>query len=256
MMRENRARARHFRNLLPIVDRALYLGWRVLKGKAPLELGLREGTRIVIRPKPATDYGVAYEIFLLEVYERATRFKSQEIKRIVDLGANVGYTLLYWARRYPEARILAFEPHPVHCGQIRRHIELNDLRGRVTLIEAAACSSETRLWLSDSNSCSSIVEGSPKGRLSVPGVDFFTKVGQETIDLLKIDVEGAEYEIFSDPRFGELRIANLIMEWHVTETHWEGGRWCANRLSGLGYQVELLGDQQGDVGLLWASRGV
>src|SRR6516165_5292425 len=47
--------------------------------------------------------------------------------RIVDLGANVGYSCLWWANLCPNAEIEAFEPHPIHAELLRWHIRKNGL---------------------------------------------------------------------------------------------------------------------------------
>ena len=50
-------------------------------------------------------------------------------------------------------------------------------------------------------------------------------------------VEGAEYALLADPRFFALRPRAIVMEWHATEAHPDGERWCVERLTDLGYSV-------------------
>jgi hypothetical protein len=65
--------------------------------------------------------------------------------------------------------------------------------------------------------------------------DVFAAVG--AVDLLQIDIEGSEYDILADPRFGDCRPPVVVMEWHLTEDPRSGPRWCEDRLVSLGYAV-------------------
>jgi hypothetical protein len=90
--------------------------------------------------------------------------------------------------------------------------------------------------------------------LRVPLVDFFETVGTEPIDLLKMDIEGGEYALLSDPRFARLPIRALVMEWHRTRERPDGKAWCERALADMGYEVTP-GIWTGEVnGLLWARR--
>jgi hypothetical protein len=68
-------------------------------------------------------------------------------------------------------------------------------------------------------------------------VDFFESVGTQTIDILKIDIEGGEFALLGDPRFENLQVRNLVMEYHDNETYPDAGAWCEGRLRDLGYNV-------------------
>jgi hypothetical protein len=83
------------------------------------------------------------------------------------------------------------------------------------------------------------------------------------IDLLKIDCEGAEYEILMDPRFAGLDADNLVLEWHATDLHPQADRDITARLRELKWTVEPVSSDTvrdyngfGSVraGMLWCSR--
>jgi hypothetical protein len=71
-----------------------------------------------------------------------------------------------------------------------------------------------------------------------------------------MDIEGSEYAIMQDDRFGELaaRVRHLIMEWHVYEPSHLGSEWCRERLKGLGFRVEMGLSRGRHYGLLKAFR--
>jgi hypothetical protein len=73
------------------------------------------------------------------------------------------------------------------------------------------------------------------------------------IDILKIDIEGGEYELLVDPRFSTLSIRTVVLEWHNSDGIPDGGAWSVSQLESLGYRTTI--SQAGDGwGLLWAFR--
>lgn len=246
-----------FRHLFPLWHRLRYVCWRLARCRHPLTAAMIHGTRITMRPLPASDYGVAYEVFQDQIYRSPFPETLQDVRRIVDVGANVGYSCLYWAALYPQARILAFEPHPRHIELLRGHLRMNGLEDRTTVHEAAAGTAAGEAWLTDSRSSSKLV-GRPwhpdRQVIPVKVVDFFQTVGPGPIDLLKVDIEGGEYSLLSDPRFSQLAVRLLVVEWHQTQQQPDGRSWCTQRLSELGYQVQPTQDI-GVSGLIWGRRG-
>ncbi len=121
---------RRLRDLFTLASRLRYLGWRAARSSREFRASLQTGERLIFRPAPATDLGVAYEVFVSEAY-RPPRPLRREVHTIVDVGANVGYATVYLASRYPAARIIAFEPHPRHVGQLAKQLRANDLDRRV-----------------------------------------------------------------------------------------------------------------------------
>ena len=230
-----------------------YLLWRALSAHQPLIVALSNGIKIVVRQPPADDLGIAYEVFVGKAYQSPRHLDAGSVKRIVDLGANVGYTCVYWLANFPNAEIMAFEPHPVHLGFIETHLAINRGSGRVRLYQAAASTQPGETSLTDDGCRSTTVPGG-ESSIRVPQVDFFACVGNQAIDLLKIDIEGGEYEILSDLRFNRLDVKTLVMEWHHHEAYPLGGEWCVSRLRQLGYQVSPSSDIKAEQGTLWAFR--
>lgn len=243
------------RDQLTPLSHLRYLAWRAFPAGRRVTVRLRTGERLSLRPLPAEDLSTAYELFVAEVYRPPFPLEGEAVGRIVDVGANCGYSTVFWAKHYPRAHIVAFEPHPVHLGMLERNVALNGLEHRLTLHRAAAGVRSGEIQLLDAESRSSVVDVPAEGGLRVPLVDFFEAVGSEPIDLLKIDIEGGEYALLSDPRFARLPVRTLVMEWHRTTERPDGKAWCERTLAELGYQVTP-GIWTGDVnGLLWARRG-
>ncbi len=239
----------HFRDALTLPSRVAYLSWRLLRLRTRLEVRLKRGERILLRPIPAEDYGAARGVFVALDYD-PPRKSSRPVRRIVDLGANIGCSCLFWLRQYPDCRIEAFEPHPVHLEMLRENLRRNRLQDRVRVYEAAAGVRESSMFLSDQGMSSRISPDHRPGHHQVPVVDFFDTAGRGAIDLLKIDVEGSEYALLADARFPALQAHTLVLEWHPTGQYPnESGRaWCWQRLTEAGYTVEE------HKGLLWGWR--
>jgi FkbM family methyltransferase len=243
------------RDRLTPLSRLRYLAWRALPLGRRLTVRLRSGERLMLRPLPSTDLDTAFELFVAEVYRPPFPVDAERTRRIVDVGANCGHSLIFWGRQYPRAHVIAFEPHPTHVDMLERNVALNGLSGRLTLHRAAASVRAGEAEFLDAENCSSIVEG-PAGQrtLRVPLVDFFDAVGTEPIDLLKMDIEGGEYALLKDSRFARLKVRTLVMEWHRTAEHPDGKAWCERALAELGYEVRA-GIWSGEEnGLLWARR--
>jgi FkbM family methyltransferase len=140
--------------------------------------------------------------------------------KIIDCGSNIGLSVLFFKTLYPQARVIAFEPDPEAFEVLLRNIRHNMLRdvvahrcaltnceGTVDFHKPVTGGGDLRMSL-DSERISGTTISVPAKRL-VPFV-------QEPIDLLKMDVEGAEDAILTDlHRSGALRnVAQLHLEYH------------------------------------------
>src|SRR5882762_3477345 len=128
---------KHFRDLLTTRSLLTYVTWRFFRLQNQIEIKLRQGERILMRPLPAEDYGSAMEVFLDEVY-KCPKTPLRPPLNILDLGANIGCSCLYWLRQFPESRVTAFEPHPIHLELLRSNLARNGLAEKVTIHSAAA----------------------------------------------------------------------------------------------------------------------
>ena len=145
---------------------------------------------------------------------------AREPQLIVDGGANVGFAAVLFANKYPKTRILAVEPHRDNAVMMRlncRHYP------NVELITSAIWSSNRRLEIANPNchihGAFQVREAfSGKGPNTFDGItitDLLHRANEREIDLLKLDIEGAEAEIFSrDHRDWIDRIRTLVIECH------------------------------------------
>ena len=246
-----------FRRQLCPFSAVEYIIWRLIPGGRPIWLKLRTGAEIELRRRGQdttnNDYGVAYEVFVEQHYRPPFPISKREIRYIVDLGANVGYASLYLMSQYPSAELLALEPHANFFSQLQKHVVRNGLQQRCDLWLAAAGTSEGVAALSDAGSSSRLLsESAEEGRL-VRVVDFFERVGGKPIDILKIDIEGAEFSLLADRRFFNLDARYVALEWHESAGQAGGRAYCAERLRQSGYEVfETI--RRKSHGMLWARK--
>jgi FkbM family methyltransferase len=220
-----------------------FLMWRAGVLGKEVTVQLTSGQRLILSGL-WMEVDTACEVLVTEGYRCPRPIESASIRRIVDVGANVGFSILYWAAHFPDAKIDAFEPHPVHLDRLRRTIAINHLTERVTVYEAAAGTANGRAELTDHSIASAVVANGALSEVAgdsvvpIEIVDFFEVIGDARIDLLKFDCEGAEYDLLMDKRFERLDVRNLVMEWHETSGHPSAQRDLSSRLLELGWELE------------------
>lgn len=207
--------------------RSLYQ--RVLLHFPRLPLPRRNSIRqvsIVGMPEPfyvrlsTTDWYVLEEIFLDRLYEPLTKRQLRDVRNIVDLGANTGFTIRLWQLMYPSARIVAVEPDAKNLEMCRRNA-LGDMTGRqLHLVQACVAGRSRTVFLDRSGGAwgfsmrdaSSAAEELVQA-LTLPQI--MESCGMDgPIDLLKCDIEGTEAELFADCSGWISSIRNLVVELH------------------------------------------
>jgi len=133
-----------------------------------------------------------------------------DAKNILDLGANVGYASYYFAKRFPESRIVAVEP-------VRANMDLallNTLGLNVSLLLGAAWSHNGLLDLDTAyKDKKEWAIRTVEGDGDIQGFIMDELICGEEIDILKMDIEGAEFEVFKDTSFLD-RVRTLGIEIH------------------------------------------
>jgi FkbM family methyltransferase len=129
----------------------------------------------------------------------------------VDVGANIGVWSLLAAERQPDARIHAFEPVPEVAAHCRRHVALNGLDTIVLNVAAVAAEDGVAPFFAirtANTGASSLIRRRPADEITVPVVTLDTYVERarlDRVDVLKVDVEGAERLVFIGGRRTLLR---------------------------------------------------
>jgi FkbM family methyltransferase len=142
-----------------------------------------------------TDPQVFQKVFVAKEYDFNL---PEDARNIVDAGANVGYSAVWFALRYPKARIIAIEPDEENFAILRETCAAFE---NITCVLGAVWSQDTKLELRRNSKSwgSRTIEGQGA---TVPAYSLNTIMRDhalDKIDILKIDIEGAEKEVFSAP---------------------------------------------------------
>ena len=200
------------------------VGWQAtstwLASEVKRALGFRVSPTLTIKPsyvlhpvvarlRGSSDMNVFSQIFAWEEYACLRSVSSP--RWILDLGANAGYSSAYFLSCFPTAKVIAVEPDPDNCDLCRRNLAPYGKRARV--VPGAAWSTRARLVLSrgtfgDGREWATQVFFSADREGLVEGYDIpslLEMTGGEPIDILKVDVERSELEIFGDNSSSWLR---------------------------------------------------
>lgn len=175
------------------------------------------------------------EIFEREIY----RFRAKsESPYIIDCGANIGLSAIYFKRLYPRSRVVAFEPDDKVFEVLARNLRLHDCAD-VELHNRAVWSSETTLSFvnegADGGHVSRIGESGDKAVRTVRLRDYLS----EPVSLLKIDIEGAETQVLQDCADLLGNVDNLFVEYHSFTEEPQTLHSLMGVLAGAGFRVHV-----------------
>jgi FkbM family methyltransferase len=155
------------------------------------------------------------------------------------------------------ANVLAFEPAPAAFSKLRDNVNTNPLTGNVVCNPIAIVGRDDGgtvkfFEAADSAMSSAVSANSEIGAwIDVPCASLDTVLGSEReIDLLKIDIEGAEYSLIRDASVETLRrVRKIVLEYHPTE---QGNlEMLVDRLRSAGFAETDRCPMSEDGGLIW-----
>ena len=175
-----------------------------------------------------TCVGLISEIFFDSVYEFQC---STEAPLIVDAGANIGISALYFKHLFPSSRIICFEPDPKTYELLKENCRGNKLTN-VDLHQVALSSQSGEAPFYSDASANNYVGMSLNKRLQGKGYPLKTATIQteklssfiiEKTDLLKLDIEGSELFVLKDLAATKkiTLIERMIIEYHSDEENEE-----------------------------------
>ena len=238
---------RGFENWLPV-------SWRLLVGRLrnrppALRLHARSGS-ILETPAGDRSWRTCVEVFGRDCYHLDTLSLPAE-PTVVDIGANLGAFTLAVRAAWPGAQIISFEPGPTAFEMLALNVRRNGSPGaRTTLHRVAVTGSgagpTVRLAERAGDLCTSSILPGAIGEALVNTIEvpsrslaYVLSGCPDGVDLVKIDTEGAEYDMVCTTPPAILRSAHqLVIEYHpVTGRSFEelahhlraAGFWCTRR---------------------------
>ncbi len=172
------------------------------------------------------------------------------VRRILDLGANIGVATLWFAWTYPESQICSVEPIPDNLALLHRNVQLTQGAVRVVAAAAGPADGKTRFNISDDprqHSASLAVMWSEQTLEVdvVSGPSLMALMGWDEIDLLKIDIEGGERELLGGQPSWLTKVRCIIGEGHVGAGY--SMDVCRRDLEPMGFRVEQLQKSEGSM---------
>lgn len=139
-------------------------------------------------------------------------------KRILDLGGNIGAADIFFHSLYPDAEIITIEPLPDNLRILHKNLKANGVSGRVIAAAVSSKPGKARFYLSEAD-CSSLI---PREQMSGKAIDvdcitvpeIMRQAGWDSIDILKVDIEGGEKPLFKDCAEWIGKVGMIIGELH------------------------------------------
>lgn len=192
------------------------------------------------------DQSVWNEIYKHKEYRRIEMIIVKAKYPIMDIGAHAGFFSLYVTELNSQIDIFAFEPEKDNLIALKNNIQLNNFKNIKIIPLALAKNTAQRLfkitkdnhnhYLMNENEA----EVNTKGRIinTISFSDFCQKYKLNKISLMKIDIEGGEYEIINSLNKNDyIKIQNIIMEYHNNKEYNYKQMEATLRQNGFGIQV-------------------
>jgi FkbM family methyltransferase len=216
------------------------------------------GVGVAIR-HAGVDAATLAELFYHGYYEPPEEVTGPlgEPTEILDLGANIGLFGAFAVARWPDSRILSYEPDPANAAVHQRTIDANGLAERWQMTRAAAGPRDGEVrFAAGLDAGSHVLDGEPVGGSTAITVELCDVLPQiATADLVKMDIEGGEWGILTDPRFAEHPPRALVMEYHPLRSPDSNPRAAAERaVRDAGMQTASIWHGDDGHGMLWAWR--
>ena len=164
-------------------------------------------TTIKLRTRPSSDLNVFAQIYqyfeykpLVEAYQK--HFPNCKALNIIDAGSNIGLTSVYLSKDFPNSNFITIEPDSSNFASVSYNLETNGVKN-VVKIKGGLWSKNTNLKIvndfRDKNDWSiRVEETNEEADLKAFSISYLMQeYNFETIDILKIDIEGSEKEVFT-----------------------------------------------------------
>lgn len=174
------------------------------------------GTPIWLRTA-TPDLEVALSCFANAEYDH---IHNKDTRWIIDAGANIGTAARFFSGKFPQATILAIEPETDNMRMLLKNIEGHP---RIIAVHAALWSEETTLNIKDRGTgpwgytvMETARDARPTGQktttVTIPSL--MAEYRMPLIDILKMDIEGAEATVLADPGEWMPKVGILTVELH------------------------------------------
>ena len=239
-LRTRQAAKRYF------VDYDRYCDALSTEGDGTVDIRTADGLMITIR-RNRWDARVLQEIFLSRPYDRTLALPDGGT--VVDVGGYIGDFALYAATRLKAKKVVVYEPSPKNFALLQRNISMNHLTNRIVAVNKAVGTAGSMMLNTNSPDRDQVNVSSyghkHSGDLVAVDSDSLSNIlethnlGQ--VDLLKLDCEGAEYDIIlSTPPEVLRRVRHIVFEHHEIDGAADLLQATRSKLLGAGFKLTKL----------------
>ncbi len=210
---------------------------------------MRDGTIFFISPSEGDNIDAFQEIYIQKRYTKFYIPKGDDV--VIDIGAALGEFAIFCARLSPEIRAYAYEPEPRVFTRMAWAVKANKLENRFFCFALAVAAKGGEIVIDeDKDSITGIFWPARRYTAKATTLENIFKQNKiESCDFLKMDVEGAEYDILPQaPKYIFDAIKHIALEYHG------GDPWQLHRLlTGYEFDVKLFRSGN-DNGYLYADK--
>lgn len=177
------------------------------------------------------------ELFHSEMY----KFNSQTSNPlIIDCGTNIGMSIIYFKQLYPDAQIVGFEADEYIYDFLKRNVESYNFRD-VQIINEAVYNRIGKFSFFNEGGAGGRIEqdDNVKSYKNVSAVRLRTYLENKKIDFLKLDIEGAEYEVLKDCEDLLINIDHIFVEYHSFPDRSQNLQDILSILSNAGFKYHI-----------------
>lgn len=179
---------------------------------------MRSSDEYLIRPR-TSDFGIINEIFVIEEYNQLIDFIKKG-STVIDVGAQAGIFSVYAANKKKNVKVYSYEPFKENYPLLEKNVKINGLSNQIKVIKKGLSGKGgiKRFTICEENTGGHgfYAEGDQKIDIETISLDeVFASNKIKECDYLKMDCEGAEYEIFENASKKTLdKIKSISMEFH------------------------------------------
>ena len=183
-------------------------------------LETKSGIKIKLRVN-STDLMAFTHVWLIEEYFKKN-FEIHDNDIVVDVGSHIGLFALYASQFCKHGKIICFEPIKENHDMLLLNLELNNIKNVITYNKAVSkTNSPIRIYLNSDESGHSMFEHQETyvdvDSVSLPQI--IDEHNMSCIDFLKLDCEGAEYEIIDNLNKSKFdQIKKMVIEYHLADS--------------------------------------
>lgn len=188
-----------------------------------------------------------YHLLKREIFtNNSYYFPNIKPKVIVDLGAHIGLSVLYFKQMYANSRVIAFEPNPYLFEILQENIFENNIQDVILQNKAVSNTSGKIPFYIDTSddmwySTGGVRKGSWLGvqntkEISVESVTL-SEILNIPVDILKMDIEGLEQRVIEETKRELKNVKNICIEYHPTQGN--SFKSIIEILNGLDFKISL-----------------